>query len=157
MGAFNSVSAKSPKEDGARIPSARIPNALSSVKNEMVSSTVELARRMAERQMAMQVASVRELLVWFVPFVVSSYGFLYYGYRKTNSWVVMFPLIPITFGLGYQIHYAYGNKTNQIKALAERIMSNETHMMAVPEWSTSVPPPTERERTTQQEHGSNAP
>ncbi|KAG0721358.1 Plasminogen receptor (KT) [Chionoecetes opilio] len=112
---------------------------LSSVKKDLTASQVELARRMAERQMAMQVATVRELMVWFVPFLVSSYGFLYYGYRKTKSWVVMFPLIPITFGFGYQVHFAYGNKTNQIKSLAERIMKKETHMMAVPEWSTTFP------------------
>ncbi|ROT73323.1 putative plasminogen receptor (KT)-like [Penaeus vannamei] len=85
---------------------------------------------------------VRELMLWFVPFAITSYAFLYRGYRKTNSWVVMFPLIPVTFGFAYQVHYAYGNKTAQIRALAEKIMANEAHMMAVPEWqSTAQFPP----------------
>nr|XP_053638698.1 uncharacterized protein LOC128693218 [Cherax quadricarinatus] len=110
----------------------------STMKTDMLSGQVELVRRMAERQIAMQVATVREMIVWFVPFTISSYGFLYYGHIKTNSWVVMFPLIPITFGLGYQLHYAYGNKIHQIKELAENIMANETHMMMVPEWTTGV-------------------
>lgn len=112
--------------------------AVSNLRRDMVSQQVQLVRRMAERQMALQVASVRELMFWFIPFTVSSFVFLYKGYRKTNSWPVMFPLIPITFGLGYQLHYAYGSKTNKIKALAENIMANEAHMMAVPEWSTSA-------------------
>ncbi|KAK4310919.1 hypothetical protein Pmani_017551 [Petrolisthes manimaculis] len=108
---------------------------LKSPNSDLVSWQVHLARRMAERQMAMQVATVRELMSWFVPFVMTSYTFLILGYRKTNSsWVVMFPLLPISFGLCYQFHYAYGNKTNKIKELAERIMANETNMMAVPEW-----------------------
>lgn len=112
------------------------------MKSDMISQQVELARRMAERQMALQVASVRELMLWFVPFAITSYAFLYRGYRKTNSWVVMFPLIPVTFGFAYQVHYAYGNKTAQIRALAEKIMANEAHMMAVPEWqSTAQFPP----------------
>ncbi|XP_042873685.1 plasminogen receptor (KT)-like [Penaeus japonicus] len=89
---------------------------VTAIKSNMISQQVELARRMAERQMALQVASVRELMVWFVPFAVTSYVFLYRGYRTTNSWVVLFPLIPVTFGFAYQVHYAYGNKTAQIRA-----------------------------------------
>ncbi|XP_063613374.1 plasminogen receptor (KT)-like isoform X1 [Penaeus indicus] len=110
---------------------------VTAMKSDMISQQVELARRMAERQMALQVASVRELMLWFVPFALTSYAFLYRGYRNTNSWVVMFPLIPVTFGFAYQLHYAYGNKTAQIRALAEKIMANEAHMMAVPEWQST--------------------
>ncbi|KAK7086617.1 hypothetical protein SK128_015288 [Halocaridina rubra] len=110
---------------------------VTNMKNDMISQQVQLIRRMAERQMALQVAAVRECLLWFVPFTVASYIFLYKGYKSTKSWPVTFPLVPITFALGYQLHYAYGNKTNKIKVLAEKIMSQERHMMAVPEWSTS--------------------
>ncbi|KAK8405319.1 hypothetical protein O3P69_001705 [Scylla paramamosain] len=140
MGSYYSSITKTSGEPGGAA-------GFSSVKKDLTASQVELARRMAERQMAMQVATVRELMVWFVPFLASSYGFLYYGYRKTKSWVVMFPLIPITFGFGYQVHFAYGNKTNQIKTLAEKIMSTEAHMMAVPEWSS----PSEAQQQAQQE------
>lgn len=146
MGSYLSVAKMSHDTNGTT-------TMLSSVQKDLTTSQVELARRMAERQMAMQVATVRELMVWFVPFTVSSYVFLYRGYRNTKNWVVMFPLIPITVGLGYQLHFAYGNKTNQIKSLAERIMVNETHMMAVPEWSTSfATEQTEQERPTNKEH-----
>ncbi|XP_045139225.1 uncharacterized protein LOC123520732 [Portunus trituberculatus] len=140
MGSYYSSTTKTAGDPGVTL-------GFSSVKKDLTASQIELARRMAERQMAMQVATVRELMVWFVPFLAASYGFLFYGYRKTKSWVVMFPLIPITFGFGYQIHFAYGNKTNQIKTLAERIMSTEAHMMAVPDWSS----PFEAQHQTQEE------
>ncbi|XP_071536789.1 uncharacterized protein [Panulirus ornatus] len=122
---------------------------VSHTKNETLSRQGELVRRMTERQIAMQVAGVRETLLWFFPFAATSYVFLYQGYRKTNSWVVMFPLIPITFVCGYMLHFAYGNKTNLVKAMAENIMANETYMMAVPEWSTNATGGTVEERPTE--------
>lgn len=76
----------------------------------------EAARRMAQRQMALQVASVRERLEWFAPFLLSSATFLLLGYRKTRSSVVLYPLVPMCFALGYQVDFAFGNKTNRIKS-----------------------------------------
>ncbi|XP_071536816.1 plasminogen receptor (KT)-like [Panulirus ornatus] len=94
----------------------------------------EAGRRLAERQVAVRVAVVRERLVWFVPFFVSSASFLYAGFRHTKNSVVLYPLIPMLFGLCYQLDYAYGNKTTRIKDIAEHIMTKEKHMIYVPKW-----------------------
>ncbi|XP_042889609.1 uncharacterized protein LOC122264658 isoform X2 [Penaeus japonicus] len=86
------------------------------VKDEMTSLQQEAARKMVQRQMAMQVASVRERLEWFAPFLASSATFLVLGYRKTRSSVVLYPLVPMCFALCYQVDFAFGNKTNRIKS-----------------------------------------
>ncbi|XP_047498342.1 uncharacterized protein LOC125045231 [Penaeus chinensis] len=111
-----------------------------SMKKEMASRQQEAARRMAQRQMALQVASVRERLEWFAPFLLSSATFLLLGYRKTRSSVVLYPLVPMCFALGYQVDFAFGNKTNRIKNIAEGIMRHEGQLIHVPEWHYSDPP-----------------
>lgn len=60
-------------------------------------------------------ASVRERLGWFLPFFAASATFLYAGFRHTKAFVVLYPLIPMSFALGYQLDLAYGNKTKRIK------------------------------------------
>ncbi|ROT85265.1 hypothetical protein C7M84_018413 [Penaeus vannamei] len=99
---------------------------------------------MVQRQMALQVASVRERLEWFAPFLVSSATFLFLGYRKTRNSVVLYPLVPMCFALGYQVDFAFGSKTNRIKRvsfhIAESIMRHEGHLIHVPEWHYSNPP-----------------
>ncbi|ROT85266.1 hypothetical protein C7M84_018414, partial [Penaeus vannamei] len=110
------------------------------VKEEMARRQQEAARRMVQRQMALQVASVRERLEWFAPFLVSSATFLFLGYRKTRNSVVLYPLVPMCFALGYQVDFAFGSKTNRIKNIAESIMRHEGHLIHVPEWHYSDPP-----------------
>nr|XP_027231467.1 uncharacterized protein LOC113823059 [Penaeus vannamei] len=109
------------------------------VKEEMARRQQEAARRMVQRQMALQVASVRERLEWFAPFLVSSATFLFLGYRKTRNSVVLYPLVPMCFALGYQVDFAFGSKTNRIKNIAESIMRHEGHLIHVPEWHYSDP------------------
>lgn len=110
------------------------------MEEELAGLQQEAARRMAQRQMALQVASVRERLEWFAPFLLSSATFLLLGYRKTRSSVVLYPLVPMCFALGYQVDFAFGSKTNRIKNIAEGIMSHEGHLIHVPEWHYSNPP-----------------
>lgn len=107
---------------------------LKSVKDEMARRQSEGVRKMAERQVALQVASSRERLTWILPMIGSSAAFLVAGYRVTRSSVVLYPLVPMFFGLLYQCDLAYGNKTNRIKGIAERILTEETSMIHVPEW-----------------------
>ena len=89
--------------------------------NHNRSYSLQLARQLvaaqllAERQIAVQIAATRERLVWFIPFSLSSFAFLYRGYVKTKSFVVMFPLIPLSFAMAYQIDFAYGTKGTRIK------------------------------------------
>ncbi|KAK8405209.1 hypothetical protein O3P69_001642 [Scylla paramamosain] len=107
---------------------------LQSIKDELAWRQSEGVRKMAERQVALQVASSRERLAWILPMVGSSAVFLLAGYRSTRSSVVLYPLVPMFFGLLYQCDLAYGNKTNRIKGIAERILTEETSMIYVPEW-----------------------
>ncbi|XP_045606019.2 plasminogen receptor (KT) [Procambarus clarkii] len=94
----------------------------------------EAVRRMGQRQVALQVASIRERLGWFLPFYASSAAFLYAGYRVTRSVVVLYPLVPMTFAFCYQLDLAYGNKTARIKGIAEEIMMKEAQLIHVPAW-----------------------
>ena len=80
-----------------------------------MSRQILAAQLLAERQLAVQIAATRERLYWFLPFCITSAIFLLRGYKKTNSFVVMFPLIPISFASAYQIDFAYGSKGRRIK------------------------------------------
>ncbi|XP_076048283.1 plasminogen receptor (KT)-like [Oratosquilla oratoria] len=117
--------------------------------SESAGRTQEAVRCMAERQMAIQVAATRERLEWFLPFSMSSAAFLYYqGYVKTKSPVVMFPLIPMAFAFAWQLDFAYGNKGDRVKEMAERIMLNEAELLAVPDWKQPIDKATDsRSRT----------
>ncbi|KAG0728577.1 Plasminogen receptor (KT) [Chionoecetes opilio] len=94
----------------------------------------EGVKRMAERQVALQVASCRERLTWILPMTVSSAAFLVAGYRTNRTPVILYPLVPMFFALLYQCDLAYGNKTNRIKGIAERILVEENSRIHVPEW-----------------------
>lgn len=70
---------------------------------------------MVERQVALQVAFCRERLTWLLPMVGLSSLFLMAGYRVTRNSVVLYPLVPMSFGVFYQFDLAYGSKTSRIK------------------------------------------
>ena len=46
---------------------------------------------------------------------------IFYRYRTTKKPTILAPLLPLTFGVGYQADLSYGNKINRIKTEAENV------------------------------------
>ena len=55
--------------------------------------------------------------LWSCPCVIAPF----YRYRTTKKPTILAPLLPLTFGVGYQADLSYGNKINRIKTEAENV------------------------------------
>ncbi|KAK3732588.1 hypothetical protein QZH41_016067, partial [Actinostola sp. cb2023] len=53
-------------------------------------------------------------------------------YVKTKNPAIIAPFIPLSFIVGYQADYAYGNKVERIRDEAERIMKDECSLLTLP-------------------------
>ncbi|CAM1306858.1 PLGRKT (predicted) [Pycnogonum litorale] len=93
---------------------------------------IQMQNQMRERQMSMQIARTREMFYWLGSFyVITSVGLLA-GYRKIRKPIILGPLLPLTFFVGYFGDMAYGNKLHRIKSEAENIMEFESQLLAPP-------------------------
>ena len=78
------------------------------------------------RQVAQQLAMVREAFNWWGGFYgIAALGLLA-GYVRTKNPAVISPLIPLTFVVGYQADMAMGNKMERILSELERERGGES-------------------------------
>lgn len=59
-------------------------------------------------------------------------------YVKTKHPAVWFPLLPLSFVVGYQADMAWGNKMDRVIAEADRIVAKEQHLLEMPGPALSV-------------------
>ncbi|XP_071500256.1 plasminogen receptor (KT)-like [Diadema antillarum] len=92
---------------------------------------IQMQNQMRERMMAMQLAGSRELFNWLASFygVMAVVGLA--GAARGRR-AALAPLLPLTFIVGYQWDYCYNTKVERIRADAERIMTDEHGILAMP-------------------------
>ena len=88
--------------------------------------------QMRNRQLAQQLAMVRERTYWYGTFYVLAALGLTRGYLKNKQPWALAPLLPLTFIVGYQIDMAFGNKMDRIISEADSILEHEKPLLAVP-------------------------
>merc|ERR1711979_173305 len=104
----------------------------------MLGRQMQMQNAMREKAAAMQIASSRELLVWFGSFYsIAALGMIG-GFRKTKRPAVIAPLLPLTFILAYQVDLCYGSKLDRIRAEAESILDNDFKLIGIPKGLPSV-------------------
>lgn len=93
---------------------------------------IQMQNQMRERAMAMQIAGARDLFMWFGSFYAVALVGMIGGAVKTGKRGPLVPLLPLTFILGYQYDMAYYTKIERMRAEADRIMDEETGLLALP-------------------------
>ncbi|XP_068625102.1 plasminogen receptor (KT) [Battus philenor] len=93
---------------------------------------IQLQFQMQERQKALQIATSRDIFLWFTAFNFTAAGGLLTGFRRTKRTYLLAPLVPLTFVNLYYWDLAYGNKLHRIRMEAEHIMSHESDMLELP-------------------------
>jgi Uncharacterised conserved protein (DUF2368) len=97
---------------------------------------VQMHYMLYERNKALEVAKQRELFYWIASFYGVSCVSLFSRFRSTKRPVVLAPILPLSFVLGYYADLAYGSKLHRIAAEAEMIMQNEQELL---EWPCGQP------------------
>ncbi|KXJ24040.1 plasminogen receptor (KT) [Exaiptasia diaphana] len=93
---------------------------------------MQMQTQMQRRQMSMMLAGSREMFMWLASFYGIATVGMFAGYMKTKNPAVIAPFLPLSFIVGYQADYAYGNKIDRIRDEAERIMREEPRLLSLP-------------------------
>lgn len=93
---------------------------------------IQMQNAMREKGMAMQLSGAREMFNWLGSFyALATVGGLL-GFARSKNPAVIAPLVPLTFIVGYQYDWCYGNKVERIRADAEKILQEEQGKIALP-------------------------
>jgi len=98
----------------------------------MMERQIQMQNEMRERMMAQSIARSREMFTWVASFYLIASLAMIRGYRTTKKPTILAPLLPLTFGVGYQADLSYGNKINRIKTEAENILMFERDLIESP-------------------------
>jgi hypothetical protein len=104
------------------------------VQQEMIKVQWANMLRGAERQRRMmlstQIAVMREQFWWYASFVGTVSLMATAAYVKKRTPAGFIPLVPLSFILGYQYDFAYGNKPERINRIWENMLTKEPHWFA---------------------------
>ncbi|ESO86634.1 hypothetical protein LOTGIDRAFT_194783 [Lottia gigantea] len=98
----------------------------------MLERQIQMQNQMRERQMAMQIARSRDMILWYGSFYVFAALGSIAGYRKKGNPAFIAPLIPLTLLLAYQYDMAHGSKMIRIRAEADRVLDLESEVIEMP-------------------------
>jgi hypothetical protein len=113
-----------------------ISNDLSAVREQtmqqMIDNQKNLQLKLRETQMAVQIGLMRDNFLWYSSFyaLVAPICAIV-GYARKNP-AVFFPVLPLTFLLGFQYDLAYGYKALRVRREAEFILENERDLLLLP-------------------------
>ncbi|XP_031568776.1 plasminogen receptor (KT)-like [Actinia tenebrosa] len=93
---------------------------------------IQMQRQMQQRQMATMLSGSREMFNWIASFYGLATVAMFAGYMKTKNPSIIAPFLPLSFIVGYQADYVYGNKIERIRDEAERIMREEQGLLQIP-------------------------
>ncbi|KAL5016084.1 hypothetical protein ScPMuIL_005673 [Solemya velum] len=93
---------------------------------------LQMQNQMRERMMAMQIGRARELFYWLGSFYTLATLGMLAGFERRRSPGMLVPFVPLTFIVAYQYDMAFGTKMTRIREEADKIMSEEGALLALP-------------------------
>lgn len=76
---------------------------------------IQMHYQIAERERALKVSASRELFFWLGSFSAVTFGAIFNRFQRTKQPAVLWPVVPMAFGLAYMADLAYGSKLHRIR------------------------------------------
>ena len=99
----------------------------------MMERQILVQNEMRQRAMATQIAFSREMFMWWGSFYAIACTGAVLGFLKTKKPATLIPILPLSFIVGYQADFAYGDKITRVQAEAENILKNEGSLLNLPQ------------------------
>lgn len=100
--------------------------------DQMMARQIQMQNQMRERAMAMQLSGSREMFNWVGSFYGIATLAMLLGFSRSKNPGVLAPILPLSFIVGYQWDWCYGNKIERIRADAEKILQEEHGKVSLP-------------------------
>ncbi|PIK58199.1 hypothetical protein BSL78_04923 [Apostichopus japonicus] len=81
----------------------------------MLERQIQMQNQMREKGMAMQLSGSRELFNWYASFYGIASLAMVLGFARSKNPGVLVPFLPLSFVVGYQYDWCYGNKVERIR------------------------------------------
>jgi hypothetical protein len=94
---------------------------------------MHMQNAMREQQMAIQLARGRDMFHYWIAFYTVAGTAAVAAFKKSRNPSILVPFLPLGFIVAYFGDMAYGTKMERIRAEAERILLNESHLIDLPQ------------------------
>ena len=104
----------------------------------MLEKQIVMQQLIQQRQMAMQIAKSREMFNWIGAFGATVTVALTAAAAKKKNPVILSPLLPLAFGVGYFYDMAHGSKMRRIRRDGTQMIVEQDSILMMPNGAVTL-------------------